>query len=90
LLAEHFNAYLTDPDECRAIMRNRLHVGGQVDYATKTITITWTGPSAHESPAPFSYPPKSSTPHQRPARRPPPTDLPARRGVNLNGDLLPT
>jgi hypothetical protein len=30
-LAEHLNAYLTDPDEYRAITRNLLHAGGQVD-----------------------------------------------------------
>ena len=33
-LAEHFNAYLTDPNEYRAIARNLLHVGGHVDYTT--------------------------------------------------------
>jgi len=30
-LAEHFNAYLTDPDEYRAILRNLLHLGGHAD-----------------------------------------------------------
>jgi hypothetical protein len=39
-LAEHFNAYLADPDEYRAILRNLLHLPGQVDYTTKTITVT--------------------------------------------------
>ncbi len=39
-LAEHFNAYLADPDEYRAILRNLLHLGGQVDYTTTAITVT--------------------------------------------------
>ena len=39
-LAEHFNAYLADPNEYRAILRNLLHLGGHVDYTTNTITIT--------------------------------------------------
>lgn len=39
-LAEHLNAYLTDNDEYRAITRHLLHLGGQIDYTTTTITIT--------------------------------------------------
>jgi transposase len=39
-LAEHLNAYLADPDEYRATTRNLLHLGGQIDYTTKTITVT--------------------------------------------------
>ncbi len=39
-LAEHFNAYLTDPNEYRAILRNLLHLGGQIDYTPTAITIT--------------------------------------------------
>jgi transposase len=38
--AEHLNAYLTDPDEYRAITRNLLHQGGQIDYTTTAITVT--------------------------------------------------
>jgi hypothetical protein len=37
-LAEHLNAYLADPNEYRGIMRNLLHLGGQIDYQPTTIT----------------------------------------------------
>jgi hypothetical protein len=39
-LAEHFNAYLVDPNEYRAILRHLLHLGGTVDYTPTTITVT--------------------------------------------------
>jgi len=45
-LAEHFNAYLTDPDEYRAILRNLLHLGGHVDYTATAITITLDRPDS--------------------------------------------
>jgi hypothetical protein len=45
-LAEHFNAYLTDPNEYRAILRNLLHLGGQVHYTTKRITVTLDRPDS--------------------------------------------
>lgn len=45
-LAEHFNAYLTDPNEYRAIMRNLLHLGGQIDYSSQQITITLDRPDS--------------------------------------------
>ena len=45
-LAEHFNAYLTDPNEYRAILRNLLHLGGQADYTTTAITITLDRPDS--------------------------------------------
>jgi len=45
-LAEHFNAYLADPDEYRAILRNLLHLGGHVDYMANTITITLDRPDS--------------------------------------------
>lgn len=44
-LAEHFNAYLADPDEYRAIMRNLLHLGGQIDYQPTTIIVTLDRPN---------------------------------------------
>jgi len=39
-LAEHFNAYLTDPNEYRAILRHLLRLGGHIDYSPTTITVT--------------------------------------------------
>ena len=45
-LAEHFNAYLADPDEYRAILRNLLHLGGHVDYTRTAITVTLDRPDS--------------------------------------------
>ena len=45
-LAEHLNAYRTDPDEYRAITRNLLHQGGQIHYTTTTITVTLDRPDS--------------------------------------------
>src|SRR5664280_676201 len=45
-LAEHLNAYLTDPDEYRAITRNLLHQGGHLDYTTTAITVTLDRPDS--------------------------------------------
>jgi len=45
-LAEHLNAYLADPDEYRAIARNLLHQGGQLDYTTTGITVTLDRPDS--------------------------------------------
>lgn len=45
-LAEHFNAYLADPDEYRAILRNLLHLGGNVDYTRNAITVTLERPDS--------------------------------------------
>jgi len=45
-LAEHFNAYLADPNQYRAILRNLLHLGGHVDYTTNAITITLDRPDS--------------------------------------------
>jgi hypothetical protein len=42
-LAEHFNAYLADPDEHRAILR---HLGGRVDYRPAGITVTLDRPDS--------------------------------------------
>jgi hypothetical protein len=36
-------------------LRNLLHLGGNVDYTTKRSPPPSTGPTAHESPAPFSF-----------------------------------
>jgi hypothetical protein len=45
-LAEHFNAYLADPDEYRAIVRQLLHLGGQVHYTSQQITVTLDRPDS--------------------------------------------
>jgi len=45
-LAEHFNAYLSDPNEYRAIIRNLLHLGGHIDYTSNAITITLDRPDS--------------------------------------------
>jgi transposase len=39
-LAQHLGAYLADPDEYRAIMRNLLHLGGHIDYQRNAVTVT--------------------------------------------------
>ncbi|PZS25133.1 MAG: hypothetical protein DLM61_20540 [Pseudonocardiales bacterium] len=38
-LAGRLNAYLADNDEYRATLRHLLHLGGQITYTTKTITV---------------------------------------------------
>ncbi|MDQ3357352.1 MAG: hypothetical protein M3520_00480 [Actinomycetota bacterium] len=58
-LAEHFNAYLADADEYRAITRNLLYQGG---------TVTYTPPGDHHHPAPPRHPPRRQRPRP-PARR---------------------
>ena len=45
-LAEHFNAYLADPNEYRAILRNLLYLGGMVDYTTNAVTVTLDRPDS--------------------------------------------
>ena len=61
-LAEHFNAYLADPDEHRAILH---HLGGRVDYGPPASPSPWTGPTAPESPTRSSCSPTNSTPPRR-------------------------
>jgi len=45
-LAEHFNAYLSDPNEYRAILRHLLRLGGQIDYTKTEITVTLDQPDS--------------------------------------------
>ena len=45
-LAEHFNAYLADPDEYRAIVRNLLQHGGTIKYDNEKITVTLDRPDS--------------------------------------------
>ncbi|MGI8949694.1 MAG: putative transposase, partial [Ornithinimicrobium sp.] len=45
-LAEHLNAYLSDPDEYRAVLRNLLHLGGQITYQPRDITVTLDRPDS--------------------------------------------
>ncbi|MCA1682256.1 MAG: hypothetical protein LC700_03905, partial [Actinobacteria bacterium] len=39
-LADHFNTYLQDPNEYRAIMRSLMHHPGTITYTPHTITVT--------------------------------------------------
>ena len=39
-LAEHLNAYLTDPNEYRAITRHLLRLGGTINYTDRHVTVT--------------------------------------------------
>lgn len=39
-LADHFNTYLQDPNEYRAIMRSLMHHGGTITYTPLAITVT--------------------------------------------------
>ena len=64
-LAEHFNAYLCDPNEYRAILRNLLHLGGPSTTPHARSPSPWTGRTARGSPAPLSCWPTSSTPDRR-------------------------
>ncbi len=45
-LAEHFNAYLSDPNEYRAILRHLLRLGGHVDYTSTAINVTLDRPDS--------------------------------------------
>ena len=45
-LAEHFNTYLVDPNEYRAILRHLLRLGGQIDYRSDRITVTLDQPDS--------------------------------------------
>lgn len=46
-LADHFNAYLQDPNEYRAIMRSLMHHGGTITYTPEAITVTL---DTHDTP----------------------------------------
>jgi hypothetical protein len=43
--ANQLNAYLADNDEYHATLRHLLHLGGQITYTTKTITVTLDTPT---------------------------------------------
>lgn len=45
-LAEHFNTYLTDPNEYRAILRHLLRLGGHIDYTKTQISVTLDTPDS--------------------------------------------
>jgi DNA-binding CsgD family transcriptional regulator len=45
-LAEHFNTYLTDPNEYRATLRHLLRLGGQIDYTKTQIVVTLDRPDS--------------------------------------------
>ncbi|MDA8044085.1 MAG: helix-turn-helix domain-containing protein [Actinomycetota bacterium] len=44
--AEHFDAYLQDPDEYRAILRHLLRLGGSFSYERGSITVTLDRPDS--------------------------------------------
>jgi len=44
--AEHFNAYLSDKDEYRAILRNLLHHPATITYAKDSVTVTLDEPDS--------------------------------------------
>jgi len=44
--AEHFDAYLEDPDEYRAILRHLLRLGGSFSYERRSITVTLERPDS--------------------------------------------
>ena len=44
--AEHFDIYLEDPDEHRAILRHLLHLGGTVCYEGHSVTVTLDRPDS--------------------------------------------
>ena len=44
-LATRLNTYLADNNEYRATLRHLLHLGGQITYTTKTITVTLDTPT---------------------------------------------
>jgi hypothetical protein len=44
--AEHFNAYLADKDEYRAILRNLLHHPATITYAKDSVTVTLDEPDS--------------------------------------------
>jgi len=45
-LARHFNTYLSDDDEYRAITANLLHLGGTIAFGRRRITVTLDQPSS--------------------------------------------
>lgn len=45
-LARHFNTYLGDDDEYRAITRNLLHLGGTISFGRRRITVTLDRPDS--------------------------------------------
>ena len=62
-LAEHFKAYLVEPNEYRAILRNLLHLGGHIEYTRTQIIITLDRPDRPAPPAPCNSSPRKSTPN---------------------------
>src|SRR5664280_1337625 len=90
-LAEHFNAYLADPDEHRAILRHLLHLGGRVDYRPAGITVTLDRPDSPRVAHALRAAHRRAQRHPgAPARRSPTTALPTGQALNLDGDLVPT
>ena len=90
-LAEHLNAYLADPDEYRAITRNLLHHGGQIEYDTSAITVTLDRPDSPRVARALTLltDELNNTPARLPGDRRPIT-YHVRPGMNLNSQHSPT
>ena len=62
-LAEHFKAYLVEPNEYRAILRNLLHLGGHIEYTRTQIIITLDWPDRPRAARALQLLTEESTPN---------------------------
>ena len=91
-LAEHFNAYLTDPNEYRAILRHLLHQGGHINYTASQIIVTLNRPDSPRIARALQFLTEelNTTPATLPGdRRPLTHHVAAARTTTVNPALLP-